>query len=279
VISASSTGQRLNTASAYTALSLISLLSSPMNALVEALPNLNAAMACFARIGSFLGSDVRRDHRLPLLSLDELTTVSTSGLSESTNDISIEMSRLASGKSQPSVSTAMIDVRGASFSWTVGDNPVVRNLTFKIQQGQFCFLVGPVGSGKSTLLKGLLGETPSSQGFVYSNTSAIAFVDQTPWVRNGTIQENILGISAFDEQWYNLMADIAILPRGHGMFPLGYDINHMKNSTVLFLTQDSNTSGKCWNLSQWRSKATFSTCQSSLREENTYYFGRRVFWA
>lgn len=74
VISANSTGRTLNTASAYTALSLISLLDGPMNTLVSAIPMLNAAMACFARIESFLNSDARRDDRLPLLGQGELGT-------------------------------------------------------------------------------------------------------------------------------------------------------------------------------------------------------------
>lgn len=72
------------------------------------------------------------------------------------------------------------------------------------------------------MLKGLLGETPSSEGFIYTDTTEIAFVDQPPWIRNGTVQQNILGISLFEEAWYNqvvsacaLLGDIAILPKGH----------------------------------------------------------------
>lgn len=163
-------------------------------------------------------SEVRRDHRLPLLESDNSSTNLT-GLA---SNFGLEMARLEEVESGSESNTAMINARDASFSWTADGDPVVRNLTFEIKQGQLCFLIGPVGSGKSTLLKGLLGETPSSQGFVYSNTSAIAFVDQIPWVRNGTIMDNILGISAFEEKWYNqvvsacaLTADIAILPRGH----------------------------------------------------------------
>jgi ATP-binding cassette subfamily C (CFTR/MRP) protein 1 len=67
------------------------------------------------------------------------------------------------------------------------------------------------------LLKGLLGETPSSQGFVYSNFPSTAYV------QNGTIQQNILGVSTFDEPWYQqvvracaLEHDIALMPNGHG---------------------------------------------------------------
>jgi len=73
------------------------------------------------------------------------------------------------------------------------------------------------------LLKGLLGETPSSQGFVYSSFPSTAYADQTPWIQNGTIKQNILGISTFDEPWYQqviracaLEHDIALMPKGHG---------------------------------------------------------------
>lgn len=73
------------------------------------------------------------------------------------------------------------------------------------------------------MLKGLLGETPSSKGFVYSSFPTTAFVDQTPWIQNGSIQDNILGVSTFEEPWYTevvracaLEADILNFPRGDG---------------------------------------------------------------
>ena len=59
---------------------------------------------------------------------------------------------------------------------------------------------------------------------MYSDLPTTAFVDQTPWVQNGTIQDNILGISSFEEAWYSqvihacaLEVDIANFPRGHGV--------------------------------------------------------------
>ena len=96
----------------------------------------------------------------------------------------------------------MIVAQNASFSWVAGSGPIVRDVSFTLRRNQFCFIIGPVGSGKSTLLKGLLGETPSSQGFVYSSFPTTAYVDQTPWIQNGTIQQNILGVSTYDEPWY-----------------------------------------------------------------------------
>ena len=95
--------------------------------------------------------------------------------------------------------------------------------TFTINRKQFCFIIGPVGSGKSTLLKGLLGETPSSKGFVYTRFNTVGYVDQTPWIQNATIKENILGVSTFDDDWFRqviyicaLEHDIANMSRGDG---------------------------------------------------------------
>ena len=119
--------------------------------------------------------------------------------------------------------TAVAAISVMGIAWTANGPPAVSNLNFNIQPHQLLFIIGPVGSGKSTLLKGLLGETPSTQGFVYSTSPETAFVDQSPWVRNGTIQENILGISAFQESWYKkvihccgLQSDISSMPKGHG---------------------------------------------------------------
>jgi len=211
VISSNVTGRELNTAQAYTALSLITLLGEPMNTLMRTIPNLNAAIACFDRIQTFMESDARRDHRLPLESPS--TLISTDG--------DIEMSELSRTKSQPPI----VITQSASFSWTEGAAPTIPDFTFTLLRRQFCFVIGPVGSGKSTLLKGLLGETPSSKGFVYSDSSRVAYVEQTPWIQNRTIQENILGVSSLDISWYNqvihvcaLEQDIAILPKGNGKF-------------------------------------------------------------
>lgn len=175
VIIAKMTGRTLDAASAYTALSLISLLSTPMGVVVMTIPMLNAAMACFERIESFLKSDARRDHRLPLLespsSSDEPSTTSLNN--------GIELKTLSSTIWQNDLSSALIVTQDASFAWSLTAPPAVSDLTLTLQRRQICFVIGPVGSGKSTLLKGLLGETPSSQGFVYSSSPETSFVDQT----------------------------------------------------------------------------------------------------
>jgi len=185
-----------------------------MNTLVRTIPMLNASVACFTRIQAFLNTDARRDHRLPL------SRPESSGSTISTTNIELQiLVPLESERSRRSI----IATQHASFGWEAAELPAVSDATFNLLRHQFCFVIGPIGSGKSTLLKGLLGETPSTQGFVYSDSPTTAFVDQTPWIQNGTIKQNILGISAYDEPWYEqviracaLEFDISKLLRGHG---------------------------------------------------------------
>jgi ABC-type multidrug transport system fused ATPase/permease subunit len=68
-------------------------------------------------------------------------------------------------------------------------------------------------------MKAMLGEIKPSKGFVYTGTRKIAYVSQHPWIQNLTIRQNILGVSSYDEAWYNqvvyacgLEQDIAELP-------------------------------------------------------------------
>ncbi|TGO56919.1 hypothetical protein BELL_1374g00010 [Botrytis elliptica] len=210
VISANVTGRTLSTSTAYTSLSLIALLADPMNTLVRTIPQINSAVACFERIQTFMLSDARKDHRLPLVG---------SQSSEATSDSSqcIELKDMST-VIHPS---AMIIAQNASFAWSQDALPVINDFSFTLPCSQSLFIIGPVGCGKSTLLKGLLGETPSSKGFIYAKTARTAYVEQSPWIQNGTIQDNILGPSIFDSPWYDqvvracaLEHDIAILPNG-----------------------------------------------------------------
>jgi ABC-type multidrug transport system fused ATPase/permease subunit len=93
------------------------------------------------------------------------------------------------------VATDPIVVRNGTFRWSSSDEPVLKDIGFSIKASGLTMIIGPVACGKSTLLKALLGETPSSQGFVYVSTTEVAFCDQTPWLINGSVQKNILGFS------------------------------------------------------------------------------------
>ncbi|MEL6943270.1 MAG: ATP-binding cassette domain-containing protein, partial [Bacteroidota bacterium] len=45
-----------------------------------------------------------------------------------------------------------------------GDNLILKGVTFKLEPGEFVYLIGKTGSGKSSLLKTLYGALPLEQG-------------------------------------------------------------------------------------------------------------------
>jgi ABC-type bacteriocin/lantibiotic exporter with double-glycine peptidase domain len=113
-----------------------------------------------------------------------------------------------------------IIIRNGTFGWGASDDPVLRDISFSVKTSSLTMIIGPVACGKSTLLKALLGETPSSQGFVYVSTTEVAFCDQTPWLINGSVQKNILGFSNFDGPWYNAVVHACGLEPDLDTFPL-----------------------------------------------------------
>ena len=114
-----------------------------------------------------------------------------------------------------------IIIRNGTFGWSSSDGSVLRDISLSIRISQLSMIIGPVACGKSTLLKALLGETPSSQGFVYVSTTEVAFCDQTPWLINGSVQRNILGFSNFDGPYYNAVVHACGLEEDLAAFPMG----------------------------------------------------------
>jgi ATP-binding cassette, subfamily C (CFTR/MRP), member 1 len=183
---------------------------------------LNSGLACFSRIHLFLESYSRQHHILPLNdALSNQSSTITNQHVEAGEEIELPDLNLSDHRQSDS---AIIDVRHVSFGWSITRHPIIKDVTFSVLRQSFLFIVGPVGCGKSTLLRGLMSETPSIKGFVYSDFQTMAFMDQTPWIQNISIRQNIVGQSNFEENWYEdviracaLNQDIAALPNGHGM--------------------------------------------------------------
>ena len=63
---------------------------------------------------------------------------------------------------------AMIEFTNVKKSYDVGTK-ALRGVSFQIEDGEFCFLVGPSGSGKSTIIKLISGELKPTSGSVHVN--------------------------------------------------------------------------------------------------------------
>lgn len=211
----SATGQTLDISTAYASLNIVSLMTTQLGETIQNLPTIMSAISCFDRVQDFLNLPAQRDHRLK--GTDEPRALLTS-FHKSLPTSDIELEKLP--EALISQSSPLIRVVDASMRW-VESEQVIQDVSFDIPRHRFAFIVGPVGSGKSTLLKGLVGEVPLTSGFVYSDAPTAGFVDQTSWIQSGTLRTNILGLSAYDKDWYNavvyaccLYEDIAILPNG-----------------------------------------------------------------
>lgn len=174
-----------------------------MATVIRTIPMVSAALACFDRIQNFLLSESSKDHRLPLNGSNPSEDATPDSRSISNKkDVPVELHDLAGEKVIPPGAPLMV-ITDASFGWTNADPAILSNISCTIRKSHFTFIVGSVGSGKSTLMKAMLGEIRPSKGFVYTGTKAIAFCDQEPWIQNLTIRENILGVSGYNETWYN----------------------------------------------------------------------------
>jgi len=104
---------------------------------------------------------------------------------------------------------ADIEVRNVSFRYSESEPWVLRNVNFKIEEGESVAMVGPSGCGKTTLLKVLLGLLPPTEGEVLIGGTSLArmglqryrdmigTVMQDDQLFAGSVAENI---SFFDPQ-------------------------------------------------------------------------------
>ncbi|KAL5983764.1 ABC transporter C member 14 [Asimina triloba] len=85
-----------------------------------------------------------------------------------------------------------VEVKDGVFAWDdEGGEAALKDVNVEIRAGSLAAIVGTVGSGKSSFLASILGEMHRMSGKV-SVCGSTAYVAQTAWIQNGTIQENIL---------------------------------------------------------------------------------------
>ncbi|RMZ69313.1 ABC transporter integral membrane type 1 [Pyrenophora seminiperda CCB06] len=192
----------------FTALSIFSLLRSPMAMILDAISGLVGAIGAIQRIGEYLSADSHRR----LLSPPSSATLSTMNTKKD------EWSPISESKD-------VINAAHFSAGWNEEQGFVVQDATFSITPGSFTFIVGPVGCGKSTLLHSILGETTFHEGHLRTSLDGAAFAGQAPWLINDTIQNNIVATSVLDQRWYGTVLDACALREDLARLPNGdYEI-------------------------------------------------------
>ncbi|CAG9952565.1 unnamed protein product, partial [Clonostachys rosea f. rosea IK726] len=101
---------------------------------------------------------------------------------------------------------------------------VLQKVNFDLVVGGLNVITGKTGSGKSTLLKALIREAHVSDGeFIIrsKDRDPVSYAGQTPWLHHGTVRENILFNSPFNEIRYNEVLHATGLRIDLQDFPVG----------------------------------------------------------
>lgn len=208
----------LDTTTIFTAISYIQLLATPLSTLFQMTPALNAAFTCLDRIQAFLEKDSRFDYRQPVAS-----------------DASDNQAQYISEKGDlAAVAPPAIKISGGKFGWR-GEKLSLEGINVDIPASKVTMVVGPVASGKSTFCKALLGEVPVAYGQVSTRLSCrtIGYCDQTPYLSNASIKDNILGIAPFDQTRYDEVIEAAMLNPDLAALPLGDQTKVGSNGVAL----------------------------------------------
>ncbi|KAF1947045.1 hypothetical protein EJ02DRAFT_171889 [Clathrospora elynae] len=131
----------------------------------------------------------------------------------------------------------IIGFKNGTFSWggkdmadqAAADAFKLMELSLKFSVGKLNVVVGPTGSGKTSLLMGLLGEMTKLKGDVYlpgggsredltpdpstGLTESVAYCAQQAWLVNGTVKDNIVFASDWDQKRYEDVIDACSLKR------------------------------------------------------------------
>ena len=157
-------------------LAYASQFMKPFNDLSSVYTELSDSMACLTRIFKFL-DEAELDDDLTSENVDDDLTWDREG------DFEIEF-------------------KDVFFAY-VKDQPVIKNVSFKIKAGSSCAIVGPTGCGKTTLINLLLRFYEPDSGEILVNGKPISqvprnilrkylgVVTQDTWFRNADIMENI----------------------------------------------------------------------------------------
>ncbi|KAJ4249958.1 hypothetical protein NW757_007387 [Fusarium falciforme] len=204
----------LSVAEAFTSLSLISLVTQPLVAILVSLMQIAGVFGGCGRIQAFLQLEEQKDGRSslePSSSVEERHSTAEKTLNSSQKEDQIPAPQ------EPQV----MSIQAATFQ-TDDEVTLLKHINLNVLQGTLNMIVGRVGCGKSSLLKAIVGELVPTTGHVRAENS-VGYCDQIPWLRNITIKNNIIGQSPFDEKWFDTVLRSCALDEDMHQLPEGYE--------------------------------------------------------
>lgn len=161
-------------ASVFPALAVVMLVKESLVRLLGSYPNISSMGTCFRRIEEYLALEEQADPRIVMdYPRSSLESVSIS-------------------------SWPLVEFDRVSIAPLGTETAILEDLTFSILPGTMTAVAGPNGSGKTSLLRSLLGETELICGLIQLHNTLMGFCDQTVWLRNVSIKENIINFLPYD---------------------------------------------------------------------------------
>ncbi|KDE77651.1 multidrug resistance-associated protein/mitoxantrone resistance protein, ABC [Aspergillus oryzae 100-8] len=176
-----------NYGESITALSIITLVTTPAEKLLAVLPQLAAATSCFQRIHEYITSDPVKDGRLG----HNKALMLNSAISPANADEKEFAPRTDDEEQGVAIKLDNVTVLPSPKAIPVA----LKNVSFKVTRGNLLAVTGSVGSGKTTLLKTILGELGCQSGTVCVQSKRISLYSQDPWLLNTKIKKSITGLA------------------------------------------------------------------------------------
>lgn len=194
---------------AFSTLAIVTVITQPLNTIMEAGPVVLSALNSCNRIQTFLLVE-----EVVVNQLEQSVSTQDLGTTHEKQDIIHQSAELASTVTNPDIQSSKFVARFIRATISVHgnpDNPILRDIALDIKKGEFIIISGPTGCGKSTFLKSLLNETELLRGRLEIQPGYKAYCGQTAWIKNTSIRRNIAPYGEIDETLYDSSLDACLL--------------------------------------------------------------------